>query len=218
MKKQERNVLPYILISIMLHVIVLIGISISEEKKGEELIEVSFGLMGEEVEKGEEEGKAEDDEAEAEAEVEAEAEREVEGDKSEVKGEEKWKDTKLKERKDGMVSDEKSEIKMKEEEYNEEEEKEELKEDLKEITKFQEYAIGVKKKLIACRKRKKKELEAQIFLKISREGRVLSVRVWKSSGDERYDEEGVETVKRASPFESLPSRYKREAMRFVYRY
>jgi TonB family protein len=214
MKKQERNVIPYILISLMLHVVVLIGLSFSEEKKEEEVIEVSFVAPEGEEEKIKEEEEEVKDEPERDREAKDEVERKAER----VKEEEKEKNTKLEERKGKTVSDEKSKIKIKEEEYNEEKEKEELKEDLKEITKFQEYAIGVKKKLNGARKRKKRDLEAQIFLKISREGEVEVVRVWKSSGDERYDEEGVETVKRAGPFERLPERYKREAMRFVYRY
>jgi TonB family protein len=213
MKKQERNVIPYILISLMLHVVVLIGLSFSEEKKEEEVIEVSFVAP-----EGEEEKIKEEEEVKDEPERDREAKDEVERKAERVKEEEKEKNTKLEERKGKTVSDEKSKIKIKEEEYNEEKEKEELKEDLKEITKFQEYAIGVKKKLNGARKRKKRDLEAQIFLKISREGEVEVVRVWKSSGDEMYDEEGVETVKRAGPFERLPERYKREAMRFVYRY
>jgi protein TonB len=205
-------VVPYVIISIAIHVIVLIVLSFSESKKEEELIEVSFG-MPEEVQ-----DLVKEEEVEAEPEPEVKPEPEPELPKPEAKEEEKEKNTKLKERKGKTASDEKSKIKVKEEEYNEEEEKEALKEDLKEITKFQEYAIGVKKRLNGARKKKKKELEAQIFLKINREGDLVVVRVWKSSGDERYDEEGVETVKRAAPFERLPERYTREAMRFVYRY
>jgi protein TonB len=121
----------------------------------------------------------------------------------------------LKEAKKKIVSDEKSNIKVTDDDAIQ---PEDLKVDA-EIFKFPQYAKSMQKKIAETWKHDKwnnLNLRVEVFFRIHRDGSVTGVRIKKSSGNTSFDENGVNTIKAAVPFDKLPENFTNNTLRFIF--
>jgi protein TonB len=195
MTKKQKNVFPYILVSVLIHILIffLVLYEGNKNKKLPELIEVSF------------------DSPTPLPEPELEPLPEPEP----VKPEPPKKQT-LKAEKKKIVSDEKSNIKVTDDDNDDAIQPEDLKIDA-EIFKFPQYAKSIQKKIADAWKHDKwNNLRVEVFFRIHRDGSVSGVRIKKSSGNTSFDENGVSTIKAAAPFDKLPERFTSNTLRFIF--
>jgi TonB family protein len=187
---KQKNVFPYILLSVVIHILIFLALYQGNKKRElPELIEVSF------------------DSPTSLPEPLPEPEP--------VKPEPPKKQT-LKEAKKKIVSDEKSNIKVTDD--DDAIQPEDLKVDA-EIFKFPQYAKSMRKKIAETWKHDKwnnLNLRVEVFFRIHRDGSVTGVRIKKSSGNASFDENGVNTIKAAAPFDKLPENFTNNTSRSIF--
>ena len=202
MTKKQKNVFPYILVSVLIHILIfsLVLYEGNKKEKLPELIEVSFDSPT--------------PLPEPEPEPLPEPEPEPLPEPEPVKPEPPKKQT-LKSEKKKIVSDEKSNIKVTDD-NDDAIQPEDLKIDA-EIFKFPQYAKSIQKKIADAWKHDKwNNLRVEVFFRIHRDGSVSGVRIKKSSGNANFDENGVNTIKAAAPFDKLPERFTSNTLRFIF--
>ncbi|MDR3195387.1 MAG: TonB C-terminal domain-containing protein [Endomicrobium sp.] len=115
-----------------------------------------------------------------------------------------------------IVSNEKSDIKVADEDDGDAIEPEDLKVDA-EIFKFPQYARSIQKKIVGAWKYDKwNNLRVEVFFRIHRDGSISGVRIKKSSGNASFDENGVNTIIKAAPFDKLPDGFGNDKLRFIF--
>ncbi|MDR3306511.1 MAG: TonB family protein [Endomicrobium sp.] len=212
MMKKQKNAFPYILVSIAIHILIFCLIFYQgKSRELPDLVEVSFysptPLPDPEIHPKEEPKAPEIEEKPKEIPKLVEEVPKDEPPKRELQKKETLKKKKI-------VSDEKSDIKVADD--DDAIQPEDLKVDA-EIFKFPQYARSIQKKIAEAWKHDKwNNLRVEVFFRIHRDGLVSGVRIKKSSGNASFDENGVNTIIKAAPFDKLPDGFANNKLRFIF--